>query len=93
LDILVFAPRAANVSEASSLTRRIFRAAARRNLHLAVAELPVQFWAASLGDMKRDRETLTCLRSVLMKPEHLDWVPRIWKLLSQATAAVLEGRE
>src|SRR5208283_3089302 len=39
LDIVVFAPRAANVEEASVLTRKIFQAAARRNLHLAVAEI------------------------------------------------------
>ena len=34
--------------------------------------------------MKRDRETITCLRSVLMKPEHFDWVGHIWELLSQS---------
>src|SRR5580704_13675562 len=39
LDIVIFAPRAKSVSEASALSRRIFDAAARRNLHLAVAEL------------------------------------------------------
>jgi tyrosine decarboxylase / aspartate 1-decarboxylase len=89
LDIVVFAPRAASVSEASRLTRLIFEAAAKRQLHLAVAELPVQFWQESLGAMKRDRETLTCLRSVLMKPEHLDWVERIWDLLSESTKEVL----
>ncbi|HYL85716.1 MAG TPA: aminotransferase class V-fold PLP-dependent enzyme [Candidatus Angelobacter sp.] len=93
LDILVFAPRAGSVTEASRLTRKIFEAAAKRNLHLAVAELPVRFWAENLGSMKRDRETLTCLRSVLMKPEHLDWVERIWELLCEATAKVLECRE
>lgn len=85
LDIVVFAPRANSVSEASQLTRRIFDAAAKRNLHLAVAQLPAEFWAANLGDMKRDRETMTCLRSVLMKPEHLDWLPKIWDELSAAT--------
>ena len=42
--------------------------------------------------MKRDSETLTCLRSVLMKPEHLEWVNRIWELLSEATSEVLEGK-
>jgi len=88
LDILVFAPRAATVSKASTMTRKIFDAAATRNLHLAVAELPVRFWEATLGAMKRDRETMTCLRSVLMKPEHLDWVERIWDLLSAATDEV-----
>ncbi len=41
--------------------------------------------------MKCDRKTLTCLRSVRMKPEHLDWVERIWELLSAATTEVLGG--
>ncbi|MGC1494083.1 MAG: hypothetical protein WA798_22160, partial [Candidatus Acidiferrum sp.] len=89
LDIVVFAPRAKSVSEASALTRRIFDAAARRNLHLAVAELPTEFWATNLGSMQRDRETMTCLRSVLMKPEHLDWIPRIWEELSAAASEAL----
>ncbi len=39
--------------------------------------------------MKRDRETITCLRSVLMKPEHFDWVERIWGLLSSAADEVV----
>jgi tyrosine decarboxylase / aspartate 1-decarboxylase len=91
LDIVVFAPRAASASESSGLTRRIFEAAAKRDLHLAVAELPVHFWAENLGAMKRDRETIICLRSVLMKPEHLDWVDRIWEELSCAARAVLKS--
>jgi glutamate/tyrosine decarboxylase-like PLP-dependent enzyme len=86
LDIVVFVPRAKSVSEASALSRKIFDAAAQRGLHLAVAELPVKFWEASLGEMKRDRDTVTCLRSVLMKPEHLDWVDRIWELLCASAA-------
>jgi hypothetical protein len=72
------------------LTRKIFEEAAQRDLHLAVAELPAAFWGKNLGAMKRDRETLTCLRSVLMKPEHLDWVGRIWEQLSGATEAALK---
>jgi tyrosine decarboxylase / aspartate 1-decarboxylase len=89
LDIVIFALRAKSVSEASALSRRIFEAAARRNLHLAVAELPTAFWGANLGAMNRDRETITCLRSVLMKPEHMDWIPRIWDELSAATSEIL----
>ncbi len=92
LDIVVFFPRAESASEASILSRKMFEAAAKRNLHLAVAELPIHFWEANLGAMKRDRETLTCLRSVLMKPEHLDWIPRIWELLSTSSAEVLAAR-
>jgi glutamate/tyrosine decarboxylase-like PLP-dependent enzyme len=92
LDIVVYAPCADSVSEASALSRKVFEAAAKRNLHLALAELPVYFWAEDLGGMKRDSETLTCLRSVLMKPEHLDWVERIWGLLSESTTEVLGSR-
>lgn len=85
LDIVVFAPVAASASEASLISRRIFEAAAKRQLHLALAELPFAFFEASAGNMRRDRETLTCLRSVLMKPEHREWVDRIWEILSAAT--------
>ena len=92
LDIVIFAPRARSVTEASSLSRQIFDAAAKKNLHLALAELPIQFYAANLGAMQRDRETITCLRSVLMKPEHLEWIPRIWDKLSAATSEVLGAK-
>src|SRR6266581_4531095 len=91
LDIVVFAPRAESVSETSALSRRIFESAARRELHLAVAELPVSFWKENLGAMNHDRETVTCLRSVLMKPEHFDWVERIWELLSKSTEEILKA--
>src|SRR5438093_3175069 len=92
LDILIFAPRAESVSQASFLSRKIFEAAAKRDLHLAVAELPALFWQGNLGATKRDRETITCLRSVLMKPEHLDWVERIWDLLAVSADEVLGAR-
>jgi glutamate/tyrosine decarboxylase-like PLP-dependent enzyme len=91
LDIVVFAPRAASVAEASVLTRKIFDASARRNLHLAVAELPTDFFAADMAGMKRDRPALACLRSVLMKPEHREWVGRIWAILDEATTETLGG--
>jgi tyrosine decarboxylase / aspartate 1-decarboxylase len=91
-DIVVFAPKATSVSEASVLSRKIFEAAARRDLHLAVAELPIGFWEQNLGATKRDLETITCLRSVLMKPEHFDWVDRIWDLLSSSADEVLAAR-
>jgi hypothetical protein len=92
LDIVVFAPKAASASESSVLSRKIFEAAAKRDLHLAVAELPIRFWEEHLGAMKSDRETLTCLRSVLMKPEHFDWVGRIWELLSASADESLDTR-
>ncbi|HXR33484.1 MAG TPA: aminotransferase class I/II-fold pyridoxal phosphate-dependent enzyme [Verrucomicrobiae bacterium] len=89
LDIVVFAPRAASVEEASVLARKIFQAAARRNLHLAVAEIPVAFFGEEWEGAKQDRFSLTCLRTVLMKPEHLDWLDPIWAILDQATQECL----
>jgi hypothetical protein len=50
-----------------------------------VAELPTEFFAADMNGMKGDRPTLTCLRSVLMKPAHREWVGRIWGILAEAT--------
>jgi tyrosine decarboxylase / aspartate 1-decarboxylase len=93
LDIVVFAPRAGSVSESSERSRKVFEAAARRNLHLAVAELPVEFFQANLDAMKRDRNSLTCLRSVLMKPEHKEWIGQIWQILSDATDEVVGKRQ
>ena len=39
LDIVVFAPRAASISESSVLSRKIFEAAARHNLHLSLIHI------------------------------------------------------
>jgi tyrosine decarboxylase/aspartate 1-decarboxylase len=85
LDILVWAPRAKRISEASALSQRIFDEAARSHLHLALATLPVHL--IDVADMQRDRDTIVCLRSVLMKPEHHEWVDRIWAILDAATTA------
>ena len=84
LDILVWAPRAKRISDASALTQRIFDEAARRQLHLALVTLPVHL--IDVQDMQRDQDTIVCLRSVLMKPEHREWVDRIWSILDAATS-------
>ena len=87
LDIVVFAPIAASLSEISARSRAIFNAAAERGLHLALADLPVSFFPGLPATVQRDRETITCLRSVLMKPEHLEWIDRIWHILADTIAA------
>lgn len=91
LDIVVWAPRAARVSEASALSRLIFEEAARRHLHLALATLPVEFFDLGAAGMERDADNIVCLRSVLMKPEHRQWVERIAEILGEAATAA--GRE
>ena len=89
LDIVVWAARAPSVTQSSALARRIFDEAAARHLHLALAELPVDFLDLAGAGIARDRDTITCLRSVLMKPEHEAWAGRIGDILDAATAAAL----
>ncbi|MFZ0584011.1 MAG: aminotransferase class I/II-fold pyridoxal phosphate-dependent enzyme [Candidatus Acidiferrales bacterium] len=89
LDIVVWAPRAASASEISELSQRIFDAAVKQNLHLALIRLPVRFFTARSGAFQSDRETVLCLRSVLMKPEHREWLDRIWVILSRVADEVL----
>ena len=90
LDIVVWAPHAGRVSEASAQSRQIYDQAARRGLHLAIATLPVHL--IDVGDMQRDRDQIICLRSVLMKPEHVAWIDPIWAILDEATRAGLDKR-
>ncbi len=82
LDILVFVPNGDSIEKVSAESRRIFEATARKGLHLAVAQLPVKFWAGLKPES--GRATVTCLRSVLMKPEHVEWVGRIVEILKDA---------
>ncbi|WP_395094222.1 pyridoxal phosphate-dependent decarboxylase family protein [Armatimonas sp.] len=81
LDIVVWTVR----PELRASARAIFEEAARRGLHLALAELPGAFFGLATP-------TVTCLRSVQMKPEHADpaWQEMLWALLSEATAAVMQ---
>ncbi len=92
LDIVVWAPVAHSVARASDLSRAIFDEAAKRNLHLALAELPSRFFDLESVGMERDAETITCLRSVLMKPEHEKWIPRIWEIMDRSASEVLNPR-
>jgi glutamate/tyrosine decarboxylase-like PLP-dependent enzyme len=89
LDIVVWAMAAATASGASRMARLVFEEAAAGDLHLALAELPVELVDPGQR-LARDQATVTCLRSVLMKPEHRDWVDRIHGRLGTAVDAVRE---
>lgn len=84
LDIVVWAPRAALASETSARSRAIFASAAEEDLHLAVASLPASILGQTWSDLTWDQDHVDCLRSCLMKPEHLDWVERIWLSLNRS---------
>lgn len=85
LDIVVWAVRATRASESSALARCVFETAATLDLHLALAELPIEFLGSAGDGLEPDQPTVTCLRSVLMKPEHLVWLDQIWARLDKAT--------
>jgi tyrosine decarboxylase/aspartate 1-decarboxylase len=83
LDIVVWAPAAGKASEISALSRDIFDLAAENNLHLATFSYPARLLKEIWKDVELDIEQVTCLRSCLMKPEHLDWIDRIWQILDK----------
>jgi tyrosine decarboxylase/aspartate 1-decarboxylase len=88
LDILFWAPRAQSLAEASSRSQAIFEEAARRDLYLALAELPVRYFPVGTWADASEDALVTCLRSVQMKPEHLAWGNEIWLRLDAAATAV-----
>ncbi len=88
LDILIWALRAHSASAVSQLSNDLFSKAAAENLHLAIVNLPAAIMRHSWHDIDWDQDQVTCLRSCLVKPEHLEWADRIWLALDRATNRV-----
>ena len=96
LDIVVWKMAAETPERSSELAQSVFVACTARDLHLALVELPRAWFQPAVGfgladNKARGVETglVTCLRSVLMKPEHEAWLDRIWERLSAASTDVL----
>jgi glutamate/tyrosine decarboxylase-like PLP-dependent enzyme len=90
LDIVVWKMAAETPERASQLANDVFVACATRDLHLALVQLR-DSWFGSL-DCAANGEgvgLVTCLRSVLMKPEHEAWLDRIWGRLTAACVEVV----
>ena len=85
LDIVVWKVRAKTPEQASELAKSIFVACATRDLHLALVQLP-QSWFESGANSPG---LVTCLRSVLMKPEHAEWLNAIWQRLIDSSDQLL----
>jgi glutamate/tyrosine decarboxylase-like PLP-dependent enzyme len=84
LDILVWAPTGAKASQISARTEAVFQATAQENLHLATFKYPSTLLRPRWPEVEFDRPTVLCLRSCLMKPEHDDWLERLWSILDHA---------
>jgi glutamate/tyrosine decarboxylase-like PLP-dependent enzyme len=96
LDIVVWKLAAETPERASQLARKLFVACATRDLHLALVELPLTwfqpaaaFHPGQQGASEAGAGTVTCLRSVLMKPEHEAWLDNIWQRLTAAYEDVI----
>jgi glutamate/tyrosine decarboxylase-like PLP-dependent enzyme len=91
LDILFWTVRASTPEASSALAQRVFDEAAKRDLHLALAKLPARFFPQNSWKNSPEpdpQSTITCLRSVLMKPEHLLWLDHLWQRLDAAAVAI-----
>ncbi len=93
LDIVVWKLAGASAQEASHRAQQIFDACAMRNLHLALVQLPQRWFRSENAGTPEggapegeapEAKKVTCLRSVLMKPEHQAWLDRIWEVFSEA---------
>jgi glutamate/tyrosine decarboxylase-like PLP-dependent enzyme len=84
IDIVVYAAKATSSSASSERARAIFEEAAKDDLHLALAAVPGHIVAKYWPDLELDSESVMCLRSCLMKPEHQDWLGEITARLAAA---------
>lgn len=93
LDILIYAPmplsaasmaKTAKASAVSALSRQVFKIAAAKNLHLALATLPSSLLEENMM-LDWDQDSVTVLRSCFIKHEHSDWIDSIAEVLLEAT--------
>jgi glutamate/tyrosine decarboxylase-like PLP-dependent enzyme len=82
LDIVVWRVAGESAEASSARAQQIFDRCAALHLHLALVQLPGAIFTGSGGG---ENNAVTCLRSVLMKPEHASWLDEIWGRLSAAT--------
>jgi tyrosine decarboxylase/aspartate 1-decarboxylase len=87
LDIVVWALQGTSLEASSRAAQQVFDRAAQRDLYLALVHLPVAFFGEKHWRGAISSDKVTCLRSVLMKPEHDEWSGEIWQRL----VAAIEG--
>jgi len=93
LDIVTWAPKSNKTSIVSELTEKYFSLAASENLHLATFKYPTRLIKSFWKDIDIDTDYVTCLRSCLMKPEHLDWIEKLWQLIDKIAGKINLKRE
>ena len=89
LDIVVWTIKSESSSESSRLADEVFEMASRSDLHLAKANLPMSLFKGAWKDFTWDQDNVTCLRSVLMKSDSLNFLDMIWDILSKTVDKAL----
>jgi tyrosine decarboxylase / aspartate 1-decarboxylase len=96
LDIVVWQVKAGSAVQNPALNsiaaQRIFDGCAALNLHLALVQLPGAMFTANsgIGHIEAGSDALvTCLRTVMMKPAHEQWLDEIWERLESVTSREL----
>ena len=89
LDIVVWTLAGRGRKQAGERAQAVFDAAAVRHLHLALLKVPDALARGWWPRLAADAETVTSLRSCLMKPEHETWLPQILEILDTSCNTVL----
>ena len=90
LDIVCWIVNADSASRVSELSQQVFDEAAKKELHLAVASVPHSMCTALQSIENWDQDSVTVLRACVMKPEHLNYMSQITRLLEEAVRTVLD---
>lgn len=91
LDILIWAPTGETTSLISQRSTALFHASAEEDLHLATFQFPTRLINDRWDGVTVDGDTVTMLRSCLMKPEHKDWIVPIWEILDRVANRIVTG--
>lgn len=83
LDIVIWAAKAATTSEISNLSQLAFERSAQQELHLATFSYPSELIKKAFPEVEIDSPYTICMRSCLMKPEHAQWLDRLWKIIDK----------
>ncbi|WP_037367375.1 pyridoxal phosphate-dependent decarboxylase family protein [Amycolatopsis orientalis] len=86
LDIVAYWPRRSRMSEITEAANAILQngmADQENPLYLSTLRVDADAFATLHPDVERDAETVTILRSVLMKPEHEAWIPQLKQALDR----------
>jgi glutamate/tyrosine decarboxylase-like PLP-dependent enzyme len=90
LDIVVWAVADDDAECASSLARDVQAECERRGLHLSLTQVAWDRVTSPARSGSSRSPRVTGLRAVLMKPEHLDWVERMYAIIGEAASAALQ---